>query len=182
MYIVMFTMKAIKFFKILFLFLCLLVLRNPTVQAQTDINSAYSLFLYNFAKYSQWPNSNTGEFKITVFGNSRVYQELQKISTSKKINGRSIAVKKAMNVSEIGETDLLFVSLGKSGAIGEIMTTTNGRPIMVVGEKKGLYEKGACISFYVGEDSKLRFQINDQELSNRNLKMAQSLKGMAFKG
>lgn len=62
------------------------------------------------------------------------------------------------------------------------METTTGKPIMVVAEKKGLYEKGACISFYVGDDSKLRFQINDQELSNRNLKMAQSLKGMAFKG
>ena len=175
-------MKAIKFFRVLIFLLCLSALKNPTAQAQTDINSAYSLFLYNFAKYSQWPNNSSGEFKITVFGNSKVYQELQKISTSKKINGRSIAVTKAMNVSEIGETDLLFISLGKSNAIGEVMTSTTGRPIMVVAEKKGLYEKGACISFYVGEDSKLRFQINDQELNNRNLKMAQSLKGMAFKG
>lgn len=175
-------MKAINFFRILLLFLCLSVLRNPPAQAQTDINSAYSLFLYNFAKYSQWPNNSSGEFKITVFGNSKVYQELQKISSSKKINGRSIAVSKTMDVNEIGETDLLFISLGKSGAIEEIMSSTTGKPIMVVAEKKGLYEKGACISFYVGEDSKLRFQINDQELSNRNLKMAQSLKGMAFKG
>ena len=175
-------MKVINFFKILFLFLCLSALRNPTVQAQTDINSAYSLFLYNFAKYSQWPNNSTGDFKITVFGNSKVFQELQKISSSKKINGRTISVKKTTDISEIKETDLLFISLGKSNSIADIIASTTGKPIMVVAEKKGLYEKGACISFYVGDDSKLRFQINDQELSNRNLKMAQSLKGMAFKG
>ncbi|MDN5212855.1 YfiR family protein [Fulvivirgaceae bacterium BMA12] len=175
-------MKGFRFFKIVVVFLCVFALSNQRTQAQTDINSAYSLFLYNFAKYSQWPDNSSGDFKITVFGNSKVYQELQKISTSKKINGRNIVVSKAMSVGDIGESDLLFISLGKSGEISSIMETTTGKPIMVVAEKKGLYEKGACISFYVGDDSKLRFQINDQELSNRNLKMAQSLKGMAFKG
>ncbi len=178
----MFIMKGFRFFKIVVVFLCVLALNNQRAQAQTDINSAYSLFLYNFAKYSQWPDNSSGDFKITVLGNSKVYQELQKISTSKKINGRNIVVSKAMSVGDIGESDLLFISLGKSSEISSIMETTTGKPIMVVAEKKGLYEKGACISFYVGDDSKLRFQINDQELSNRNLKMAQSLKGMAFKG
>ncbi len=175
-------MTTNKFFRLLLCFFLFFIVQNGRVQAQTDINSAYSLFIYNFAKYSQWPDGNSGSFKISVLGKSTVYNELKKISASKKINGRAIEVVNIKSVSEIGQPDLLFVPTAESGELANIINNTGGKPIMVISEKKGSFESGACISFYVGDDSKLKFQINDKELTSRNLKMAQSLKNMAFKG
>lgn len=175
-------MTVFKFFKTLTLIASLFLLIPQNSQAQTDINSAYSLFLYNFAKYSQWPAGNTGSFKITVLGDSKVYDELSKISQSKNINGRKIEVVKINTPDQIENTDLLFVAQDQSAAIASVQSKTSGKPVLIVAEKMGLFEKGACISFYVGSDSKLKFQINDAELAKRNLKMAQSLKNMAFKG
>lgn len=171
-----------NFLKGLLCFLLLFFLQTNNAKAQTDINSAYSLFIYNFAKYSQWPDGNAGSFKIVVLGNSNVYTELKKISGAKKINGRDIEVINIKNIKDIGQPDLLFLPTAESNLLTKIINNTSGKPIMVIAEEKGLFQKGACISFYVGNDRKLKFQINDQELTSRKLKMAQSLKNMAFKG
>ncbi len=175
-------MTTTKFFRLLSCLFLILLFQAGKVQAQTDINSAYSLFIYNFAKYSQWPDGNSGSFKITVLGNSTVYNELKKISASKKINGRTIEVVNIKSVNDIGQPDLLFIPTNESKELANVISNTDGKPIMVISEKKGSFQNGACVSFYVGSDSKLKFQINDKELTSRNLKMAQSLKNMAFKG
>ncbi len=175
-------MRVLKYIKVTTVCLLLMLFLAPTSKAQTDINSAYSLFLYNFAKYSQWPAGGSGDFKITVLGNSRVYDELKKISASKEINGKKIVVEKVSNITSFDGTNLLFIANDQSSKMDGVRKSTTGKPILVVAEGMGMFKKGACISFYVGTDNKLKFQINDQELSSRNLKMAQSLKNMAFKG
>src|SRR5687768_18614020 len=94
--------------------LLILLLFSATVKAQTTNYQVYSLYVVNIAKYSSWP-SVQGEFHISVFGKSKVYDELMK-QNGKNVNGHIIRVKLVDNVNDIGDPHILYLADGKSSA------------------------------------------------------------------
>ena len=157
---------------------------NQSVKAQVDMNQAHSLFLYNFAKYSEFPSKNSN-FKITILGSGKVYSKLKEKVSNRKIQGQNVLVKNVTSLksllNEIGDTHILFVSMSKSNLIGDIVKLTKGKSVMIITEKSGLHQKGACVSFMV-LNNKLKFQVNTDTLSNRNLKIARAMLNFAHKG
>ncbi|MDN5202054.1 YfiR family protein [Fulvivirgaceae bacterium BMA10] len=152
-------------------------LRNEC-QAQTDVYKAYSLFIYNFAKYSEWP-VNSDQFTIGVLGSSKIVNTLEAVTQNRKIAGKSIVVKQLKITDDLNSSQILFIPQLKSSSLAKVLEQTGNKPVMVVTEKKGLYEEGACISFMVDSSQKLKFEINYSVLSSKNLKMANSLKSLA---
>ena len=135
------------------------------------------MFVMNIAKYSSWPEQNT-ELHITVFGKSKIYDELLK-HNGKSVNGHVVKVTQADNVDAIGQTHIVYVADGKSSALDDIVKSTQGKPVLIIGEREGLFKKGAGFSFVVMENSTLRFDINNTELDKRQIKVSKSLSALA---
>lgn len=146
--------------------------------AQTTNYQVYSVFVMSIARYSSWPAS-AGEFKITVIGKSKDYDELLKVSQTKDVNGKKIVVSQAEDVSQIGDCNIVYVSDNKSGTLDEIAKKFEGKPVMIITEREGLYKKGASFSFVITEDSKLRFDINKTDLDKKQIKISQNLTSLA---
>jgi len=54
-----------------------------------------ALFIFNFAKYIEWPNQEErSEFVIGIYGNDQVIKELDKLAAVRKINNKTIVIKK----------------------------------------------------------------------------------------
>jgi hypothetical protein len=161
---------------------CLLILISVGLvfssSAQTTNYQVHSLFVMNIAKYSTWP-SHTHEFHILVFGKSKIYDELVKQMSGKNINGLSIKVTQTDNVAEIGSAEIIFLADGKSGSLSEIMKATDGKPTMVIAEREGLFKKGAGFSFVLMDNNTLRYDINNEELEKRNIKVSKNLASLA---
>ena len=153
------------------------LLLSVTVKAQTTNYQVYSLYVLNIAKYSSWPAA-TGDFNITVFGKSKVYDELLK-QTGKNVNGNTVKIKQVENINEIGSPQILYLADGKSAALDEILKATEGKPVMIICEREGLHKKGAGFSFIVTENSTLRFDINNTELEKRQIKISKNLSTLA---
>ena len=145
--------------------------------AQTTNYQVYSLFVVNIAKYSDWPTTN-GEMDIAVYGKSKVLDELLK-QNGKNVNGRTIKVRQVESVAEIGQPNILYIADGKSGALEEVILATQGKPIMVIAEREGLFKKGAGFSFVVMDNNTLRYDINNTELEKRQIKVSKSLTNLA---
>jgi len=160
-------------------------LANQSAQAQVDMNQAHSLFLYNFAKYSEFPSNTNNAFKITILGSSKVYSKLKKTVSNRNIQGQPVIVKNIASLkslrSEMNDTNILFISMSKSNLISDIVKLTKGKSILIITEKSGLQKHGACVSFVV-LNNKLKFQVNTDTLSNRNLKIARAMLNFAYKG
>lgn len=150
---------------------------SHAANAQTTNYQVYALFVINIAKYSDWPTA-TGEMEIAVFGKSKVFDELLK-QNGKNVNGRVIRVKQVENAGEIGQPNILYIADGKSGALDEILTATQGKPVLVIGEREGLYKKGAGFSFVVMDNNTLRYDINNTELEKRQIKVSKNLTNLA---
>ncbi|MBD0256946.1 MAG: YfiR family protein, partial [Cytophagales bacterium] len=124
--------------------LCLLMALPTRTVAQTTNYKAYAIFLYNFTKYVHWPaGSLTGDFRITVVGNSKVTQELTAIVQNKTVLGKKIVVTQVNTAQELTGAHLVYLSGGRSGDLEELLQKLAGKPVLVVTERDGLVRKGA---------------------------------------
>lgn len=154
-----------------------LALMSGIARAQTTNHHVYALFVINMAKYSSWPSS-TGELQIVVFGKTKVYDELQK-HNGKVVNGSTIKVIQTDNLAEVGTAQVVFVADNKSSALDDVVKATHGKPIVVVGEREGLYKRGACFSFVIMDNNTLRFDMNNTELEKRQIKVVKTFANLA---
>ncbi|NJM25376.1 MAG: YfiR family protein [Bacteroidia bacterium] len=164
-------MKRTLLLPILFIFL------SGGIFAQTTNYQVYGLFLMNIAKYSSWP-AKDGNFQIVVYGKSKVLDELQK-HEGKLVNGHPMKVVTVESPDQIGDAHLVFLADHKSSMLDDILKLTQGKSIMVVAEREGLYKKGAGFSFVIMENSTLRFDINNTELEKRQIKVSKNLTTLA---
>jgi hypothetical protein len=162
-------MSIVKGFISIVLFYC-----GISAQAQTTNHKVYSLFVYNIARYSSIP-AEGNQFKITVLGKSNVLEELQKVSATKDVNGKKMIVEQQDNVAKISESQIIYVSDGRTSAIAELVRKFEGKPVLIISEREGFYKRGAGISFVVSDDTKLRVDINRSELEKRQIKVSQNI-------
>jgi hypothetical protein len=149
------------------------------INAQTTNYQVYSLFVVYIAKYTEWPSINGSEFNITVIGKSKVYDELVKQTSNKIVSGLPLKVSQSDDLSNLGKTQIIYLSDGKSGLLDDILKFTQGKSIIVVTEREGLYKKGATFSFVLMENNTLRFDMNNSDLEKRQIKVAKNLTTLA---
>lgn len=144
--------------------------------AQDTDYKAYTLFVYNFMKYIEWPEAqNKGDFILAVLGDSPITKELETLAATKKIKGRNIVIRKCKTPEDTYGCHLLFVPSSKSAVVKTLKEQTKDKPVLIVGEREGLAKKGASLSFVTLEDDELKFDINKKEIEQHQLKIASSL-------
>jgi hypothetical protein len=142
--------------------------------AQTTNHKVYSLFVASIAKSTVFPQVGS-DFKIVVLGKSKIFEELQKIAATKDVNGKKMNVTQEEEVSKLGEAQIVYLSDGKSGSLAELIKKFEGKPVMIISEREGLYKRGAGFSFVVSEDSKLRIDVNKTDLEKRQIRISQNI-------
>ena len=147
-------------------------------KAQTTNYQVHSLFVVNIAKYSTWPTASQ-EFQITVFGKSKIFDELVKQTAGKHINGLPIKVTQTDNITEVGAPRIIYLADGKSSSLDDIMKVTEGKSILLIAEREGLFKKGAGFSFVILDNNTLRYDINGGEIEKRQIKVSKNLTSLA---
>ncbi|NUM50228.1 MAG: YfiR family protein [Flavobacteriales bacterium] len=160
----------------LLVFFILLFSFSKETNAQEVNYKSYSLFVYNFIKYIDWPDLNPEEdFKIAVIGDSPVLKELQYLSQNKRIRGKRMVVKQYADAESISDCNLIYICSHKSSSIKILKEKYKNKPVLLIGEREGLAKKGAALSFVTLENDALHFDVNKKVLENHNLKIANSL-------
>ena len=172
---------CIKIASVGIVILALLMFDTKSSQAQTKNHKAYSLFLYNFMKHTNWPSDNKEALKVGLVGDSKIYEFLSQGTADKKINGRSIEVQLIKDANDLSEFDVIYISFGKSGTTEKIVKNTVDKPVLIVTERDDQIKKGACISFIIHDDGSLKFILNDNVLVSRKLQISNALRSMAVK-
>ncbi len=145
--------------------------------AQETNYKTYSIFIYNFIKYIEWPKIEPAkkDFTIYMIGNSKVFGELTTLAKTKRIKDKTIIVKKSDEFQNFQDADLIYISDNKSLTVKDITSKLKDKEILIIGEREDLAKKGAAISFAVLETDELSFDINLKELRSRKLQISSSL-------
>jgi hypothetical protein len=164
--------------KIVFIFALFLAV-SASAQ-ERPMHEVYSMMVFNFAKYVQWPDhTGSGEFVIGVMGNHDVFTTLNAWYGGKPRGSKTYVVKKFNSAAEIGDCDVLFIANSKSNEFENVKSKVQGKGTLLITDKTGLGARGSAINFTT-VDSKLKFELNQKAVESANLKVSSSLSAMAI--
>jgi hypothetical protein len=135
----------------------------------------HSLFIYNFTKYVEWPESKkSGDFVIGVLGKSDITESLKQMAESKTVGDQKISVNVINDLSAVNKCHILFLPQNESNKLDDVMAQAALGSVLVVTERPGLAKRGSAINFII-ENGRWRFELNLAAFEKTNLKVAGEL-------
>jgi hypothetical protein len=150
---------------------------NYRIQVSQPQGQEYNLkaaFLYRFLDYIEWNNSSEEPLNIAILGESAMYAPLLEISKNRRSGNRLIRVRQITSVTEMGTSQVVFVSRNYKFGIDAVINRLNDRPALIISEQKGDVEKGSHINFLIS-DNKLKFEVNLRTASRSGIKIGSQL-------
>lgn len=137
-------------------------------------------FLFNFAKFVEWPAdafvAPDAGLVLCVAGAGAVDAAVQATVKGKLVNGRPIEVRR-VDDGEARSCHLLFIADGRDRA-AQLVEGARAGAVLTVGETPGFTQLGGVINFTT-EDSKVRFEINEDAARKARLKISSKLLSLA---
>jgi hypothetical protein len=167
--------------KRLFGIIILAAMSMATDPGNYDTNAKIkAIYIYNFTKYIEWPKEyRETPFVIGVLGDSPLFTELEKMSSSKQVFGQPIEVKKFTNSSALQKCHILYVPKGSSDSFSSIVSKLQPYSTLLVTDTPGMAQKGSAINFVVMQNRQ-KFELNQANAVKYNLKVSNSLEALAI--
>jgi hypothetical protein len=148
-----------------------------------------AVFLYNFAKYVDWPAAAFSEaaapLTIGVLGTDPFGDNLQHAVEGKTIKGRPFVLRHLTVDSDLRCCQILFISHSAAADMEKILERAAALPILTVGEDDAFAQNGGIIDFVL-KDAKVRLEIDlpaarqaGLTISSRLLAVADTVTGRA---
>jgi hypothetical protein len=141
-------------------------------------------FLYNFAKFVEWPApalAGRDAFVICVLGSGQEARELSAVIEGKSVRGKPVVVQAPGAADDAGACHILFVAGSRELSAEDVARAVGRAHVLTVGESERFARDGGMVNF-VNEERKLRFEINKRRaedaglaISSHLLKLAQSV-------
>lgn len=131
---------------------------------QDKINTYKAVFIERFIRFIDWPSAmNMDNPKapiiISVLGDSEILGELKKIASIQHI--RTIEVKNIYNLSQVGNSHIVFVTEDKKAELEKNMNAIRKAGVLIISDFSNASNYGVHINFFI-EHNKLRFEINEK--------------------
>jgi uncharacterized protein DUF4154 len=150
---------------------------NPSVEYQ-----AKAAFLYNFAKFVEWPpdtfQSENSPITLCVFRYDPFGSALDEVIAGQALNNRRLLVQRTNTLPDLKACQLIFVSEREEKHLPEILNSLEGASALVVGESEKFAEHRGGIQFFL-ENGRLRFAINVDAIQRARLKVSSKLLAIA---
>ncbi len=144
-----------------------------------DVKAA---FLYNFAKFVDWPSTAFPEpnstFRICVLGKDPFGGSLQSAVGGEEIAGHKLTVVRTDSLPKPAGCQILFVSRSERDQLPQVLAAVKDAPVLTVADTQGFLEQGGIINFLI-EGSKVRFEINNEAANRAGIKISSKLLQLA---
>jgi uncharacterized protein DUF4154 len=168
----------------------LLVYQSPAhmIAAPTPEYLIKAAYLYNFALFVEWPadafTTADAPLVIGVVGSDPFDRALDQTIQNKRINKRSLVIKRLQWSNDLRQCHILFISSSEANRTGELASRLEGLPILVVGETPEFARRGGTVNFTI-EANKVGFEVNVDaarrarlNISAKLLKVARIVRGV----
>jgi hypothetical protein len=124
--------------------------------------SVKAAFLYKFASYVQWPNSESAgdsPIVIGVLGGTDFARELTELTAGRSVSNRTIRIRRLVRNEPVEDLDILFIGDEMREDLPRVLAATRERPILTVTESAGAIADGSIINFTVDAE-RVRFEVS----------------------
>jgi hypothetical protein len=159
------------------------VFTNP-MQAQTaNEYQVKAAFIFNFAKFIDWPSdafSEGGVLVVGVVGDDPFGSALDQLNGN-LANGRRLRIRRLRWNEDLRSCQILFISSSERRHLGKIMDNIRGTSVLTIGDIPQFNQAGGIIKFVI-QDDKVRFEINAGAAGQARLKISSKLLALSKGG
>jgi hypothetical protein len=159
---------------------CLRCSAQPNQPSEYQIKAA---FLFNFAKFVQWPASALPDpaspVVIGVLGRNDFGDALEQTLHGKSIDTHPVLLKVFHTVAEVTNCQVLFISTSEKGRLDKTLGGLQGMNVLTVGEMDEFISAGGMVNFVI-QDNRIRFEINNDAAEKAGLKISSKLLSLAI--
>lgn len=166
-------------------FLCVVLAGVVSQAAPQSTASEYQVkaaFLYNFAKFIEWPDgtfaSASSTFKFCVFGKDPFGKSIDDALLGKKVAEHPVELLRARKLSDLEGCQVVFVTSSEITHLADAVEKLRGRNVLLVGEGEEFAGSGGTIQFFL-QDNRVRFAINPDAANRAGLKISSKLLALA---
>jgi len=149
--------------------------------ARADQLSEYQIkagFLYNFATFTEWPQSVGNNLKLCIYGQDPFGKSIYDLDN--KAVGKRLLTVRSDNSAAIDNCHIVFIA---TSAHAEITTITNkfkGKPILFVADSPNATEQGVALNM-IKKNNRMVFEANLSAARKNGLAISSRLLQMATK-
>ncbi|WP_306607864.1 YfiR family protein [Azonexus sp.] len=156
------------------------LLQAPWVYAGDEERKLEAVFIGRFASYIDWPDKDRERerFVITLLDDNPFGKLLDDLYRDKRIHNKPIELRYANKLEQVGETDVLFITLRNAAARLAATEFAHKNGILTISEAKGFAESGGIIQLDFVEQ-KTRIKINHAAAVKSGLKIGAPLLSIA---
>jgi hypothetical protein len=138
-------------------------------------------FLYNFAKFIEWPNrafpARDSAFTICL-ADDPFHGAVERAIQGETWNDRSLVVKQIDSGSDVPGCQVVYISQSATQKGMEILMAAANGPILTVGERADFIAAGGIIRF-TESGRRIRFEINPDAADRASLRVSSRLLRLA---
>ena len=150
---------------------------TSSVATSVDADQVKAGFVFNFARFVQWPSPVSGPLVIGVVADDAFATALERVVQGRTVEGRALVVRRLRDGTDPSGCHLLFISASWRGRTADILQNARG-PILTVGESVQFLREGGAVRLY-HEDNRIRFQISRENGEAVGLKFSSQLLSLA---
>lgn len=155
-----------------------LTLCIATSPQAADINKVKAAFLFNFAKFVQWPSTQaTQPFRLCVYGDELMFRTLEELPI-KSLKNKPLEILNISDPTLLSQCDLAYLNSRELTVIQFILNTLEAHSVLTVSDIDTFAKSGGSIQFkYV--DQQVRFDINNTAAQFSHLTISSKLLELA---
>ena len=160
-----------------------MVLLVVTAAAQTiDEYQVKAAFLYNFAKFVEWPaqtfKTDKDPLRICVLGQNPFGNALVEVVGGKTVVGRALVVSDISDAGQGADCQIVFIGSLERKRLRAIFAELRLTGVLTVGETEGFATQGGIVNFKL-EDGRVRLEINIEAAAQAKLRISSKVLNLA---
>ncbi|AEJ02925.1 hypothetical protein Nit79A3_3191 [Nitrosomonas sp. Is79A3] len=133
---------------------------SPHARAgELDEYTLKTAFLYNFAVYTTWPDTDASTFNLCIYGNDPFGKNLDLLMQKKRIGDRTITIHRTNNIDRLDSCQLVFISRSSIDNLKDVIYTLQDKPALIVADSPGAIQQGIALNMEV-KDERITFEAN----------------------
>jgi len=155
--------------------------RSPA-RAQSLEDEIKAAFLYNFAKFVEWPPdafaSPDEPITFCLVGRDPFGRVLDDLLAGEHVRHRRLAVRRVERAGRLDGCHILFVSPTEKGRFAALLRGIDTQRVLTVSDSLEFLAAGGHVSFFV-EGSRVRFAVNQEACERAEFRMSSKLMQVA---
>jgi hypothetical protein len=160
---------------------CLCGAASAPAAAQTTASTLKAAFLYNFAKFTEWPADALApaqRLSLCIMGDTSVADALEQTIQGRQVEGHELTVRMVKATESIRTCHLLYAGGLDAQRSAQLLQLLHGAPVLTVADSDRFAESGGVAQLIL-EGDRMRFAINVTSARKARLTLSSKLLNLA---